>query len=181
MLQEGYPAPQFALPDADMELFELKSMLGRHVVLFFYPKDGTPGCTLQASEFSDHEDQFTRHDCIVAGISGDDCISHAEFRDRHGLTVRLLSDAEREVSRLYCVWQQREVDGVRRMGVVRSTFIIDRSGIIRHALYGVNPRGHVAEVLRLVKSLDLERQDADCKEHGRNAALQGVGPGRKPG
>ena len=93
------------------------------------------------------------YDCIVVGVSPDDCLTHAEFRDQEGLSVRLLSDADTDVCRLYKVWQQREVDGIKKMGVRRSTFIIDKDGIIRHALYDVAPRGHVAAVFELVKEL----------------------------
>lgn len=155
MLQAGQPAPAFTLPDADMESFDLSEVLGKmNVILYFYPKDDTPGCTLEAIDFSDHEEEFTRRNCIVVGVSRDDCISHAEFRDKHGLSVRLLADTECEVAEQYGVWQLKEKEGVKRMGIVRSTFIIDRKGVVRHALYGVNPRGHVAEVLQLVKKLD---------------------------
>lgn len=179
MLQAGQPAPAFTLPDADMEVFDFASVHGKHVVLYFYPKDGTPGCTIEAIDFSDHEDEFSRHDCIIIGVSRDDCISHAEFRDKHGLSVRLLADTEGEVCRTYGVWREKEVDGMRRMGIVRSTFIIDRNGIVRHALYGVNPRGHAAEVLQLVRQLAKGNNHADCEKHGRDTELQRFGSGRE--
>jgi peroxiredoxin Q/BCP len=152
MLQSGQPAPQFSLPDADMESVDLAEFRGRkHVVLYFYPKDGTPGCTLQAIDFSDHEQDFDKYDCIVLGVSCDDCITHAEFRDLNGLSVRLLADPDGDVCRAYGVW--REPTEARRSCIVRSTFIIDKRGKLRHALYGVNPKGHVAEILGLVKKL----------------------------
>ena len=154
MLKAGQEAPEFVLPDADMEPFELSACHGiRHVVLFFYPRDNTPACTLQAIEFSDLEDVFAKHDTLVLGVCPDDCLSHAEFRDKHGLSVRLLADTEQEVGELYGVWQDREVDGIRKRCALRSTFVIDKQGIVRHALYGVNPRGHAAEVINLVKGL----------------------------
>ena len=156
MLQAGQPAPAFSLPDADMETFALKSLRGKqHAVLFFYPRDDTPFCTLEATDFSDHEDEFIRCGCTILGVSRDDCMRHAEFRDKHGLSVRLLADMDGEVSRKYGVAQMREKDGVRKMCIVRSTFVIDCQGVVRHALYDVNPRGHVAEVLRLVKQMEL--------------------------
>jgi peroxiredoxin Q/BCP len=94
-----------------MEVFDLAAERGRHhVVLYFYPRDNTPGCTRQAADFSDHEDEFVRQDCIVVGVSPDDCLTHAEFRDQHGLSVRLLSDVDTDVCRLYRVWRPREVD-----------------------------------------------------------------------
>ena len=155
MLQTGQPAPGFTLPDADMQDVSLSAFKGRkRVVLYFYPRDGTPGCTMVTTEFSDHEDQFGKHDCVVLGVSRDDCLTHADFRDRHGVTIGLLSDPEGEVCRKYGVIQeQRSEDGARRECMVRSTFIIDKKGVIRHAAYGVNPRGHAAEVFDVVRRL----------------------------
>ena len=124
---------------------------------------------LQAADFSDHEDAFNRLDCIVLGASPDDCLTHADFQDEHGLSIRLLADTEVEVCKLYGVWREKEVDGVKRKGVLRSTFIIDKSGVIRHALYDVAPRGHVAEVLALVKQLEPEKANANSKKQRRNA------------
>jgi len=154
MLQVGHSVPPFALPDADMETFDLASLRGRqHVVIFFYPKDDTPYCTLEASDFSDHEDEFSRLGCVVIGVSRDDCLSHADFRDKHGLSVRLLADVEGEVCRKFGVCQYREKDGVKKLCVVRSTFVIDKHGVVRHTFYDVNPRGHAAEVYQLVKEM----------------------------
>lgn len=154
LLKAGEDAPDFSLPDADMQMIDLETYRGRHVVLFFYPKDGTPGCTLEATDFSDHEDDFTRLNCALLGISRDDCLKHAEFRDREGIGIELLSDADGAICKRYGVWQAREVDGHKKFGIARSTFIIDRAGVIRHALYNVNYRGHAQEVLRLVKELN---------------------------
>jgi peroxiredoxin Q/BCP len=135
-----------------MNMVKLSSFKGKHnVVLFFYPRDDTPGCTLEAIDFSDHEDEFLKHDTIVLGISRDDCLSHAAFRDKHGLSVNLLSDEEGEVCEKYGVWQEKEKDGVKKMGIVRSTFIIDNQGKIRQAHYGVIPKGHAAEILKELK------------------------------
>lgn len=154
MLQAGQPAPQFSLPDADMEMFDLASLHGKqHAVLFFYPKDGTPYCTLEAIDFSDHESEFNRLGCAVIGISRDDCLAHADFRDKHGLSIRLLSDEDSEVCRKYGVMHFREHDGHRKLCLIRSTFVIDKHGVIRHALYDVTPKGHAAEVFQLVKQL----------------------------
>jgi peroxiredoxin Q/BCP len=154
MLQAGNAAPGFDLPDADMEMVKLSSFKGKHnIVLYFYPKDDTPGCTLEAIEFSDLEDDLASLDTVVIGVSRDDCISHAAFRDKHGLAVRLLADTEGEVCSKYGVWQEKEKDGVKKMGIVRSTFIIDKKGTIRHALYGVNSKGHAHEVLALIKDM----------------------------
>ena len=105
------------------------------------------------TDFSDHEDQFVKHDCVVLGVSRDDCLTHADFRDKNGVTIGLLSDPEGEVCRKYGVIQEKETEGVRRECLVRSTFVIDKKGVIRHATYGVNPRGHAAEVFDLVRRL----------------------------
>lgn len=154
MIELGQPAPVFSLPDADMESVDLGKFRGKkNVVLFFYPRDGTPSCTLQATEFSDHEDDFARYDCVVIGVSPDDCLCHAKFRDDNGVSIRLLADTESEVCRKYGVLQDGESNGVHKSSVVRATFVIDKKGTVRHALYGVNPRGHAHDVLELVKSL----------------------------
>ena len=155
--QIGQAAPLFSLADADMESVGLAAFRGKkNVVLYFYPRDGTPGCTLQAIEFSDHEAEFARHDCVVLGVSPDDCISHAEFRDKHGLSVCLLADPEAEVCQKYGVREVKECDGEKKHIIVRATFVIDKKGRLRHALYGVNPRGHAMEVLQLVKEINRE-------------------------
>ncbi len=154
MLEPGQTAPEFALPDADMQTVDLSAFKGKkNVVLYFYPKDGAPGCTLVTTDFSDHEDQFGKHDCVVLGVSRDDCLTHADFRDRNGVTIGLLSDTEGDVCRMYGVIQEKDVQGVRRECLVRSTFVIDKKGVIRHVAYGVNPRGHAAEVFDLVRRL----------------------------
>lgn len=155
MLQTGNAAPNFALPDADMSMVKLADFKGKqNVVLYFYPRDDTPGCTLEAIEFSDLDDELRKHQTVVLGVSRDDCMSHADFRDKHGLAVRLLSDTETEICKKYGVWQEKEKDGVKKMGIVRSTFVIDKKGTIRHALYGVTAKGHAHEVFELVKQLD---------------------------
>jgi peroxiredoxin Q/BCP len=154
MLQAGQTAPGFSLPDADMAMVSLSDFKGsKHVVLYFYPKDDTPGCTMEAIDFSDMEEEFSRLDAVVLGVSKDDCLKHAAFRDKHGLAVRLLADTEGDACGKYRVWQEKDKDGVKRMGIVRSTFLVDKEGKLRHALYGVNPRGHAAEVLKLVKDI----------------------------
>ena len=153
MLQPGTTAPDFSLPDADMEMRKLSKLRGRTVVLYFYPKDDTPGCTVEAIEFSDLEDEFTKLGATVIGISKDDCISHAAFRDKHGLAVDLLADVDGKVCEKYGVWQEKEKDGVKKMGIVRSTFVIDKEGIVRHALYGVSAKGHAADILNMIKEL----------------------------
>jgi peroxiredoxin Q/BCP len=153
-LKAGDPAPDFSNPDADMNMVELSQFRGKALVLFFYVRDDTPGCTAEAIEFSELENDFARLGASVLGVSRDDCIKHGEFRDKHGISVRLLADKEHATCEAYGVLQNKEVDGVVRKGTLRSTFIIDKQGVIRHALYGVSSRGHAAEALQLVKELN---------------------------
>jgi len=152
LLQAGMDAPQFELPDADMEMFSVAALRGKkNAVVYFYPKDDTPGCTMEANEFTDLEDDFARLDTVVIGVSRDDCLSHAEFRDKHGLSVLLLADTEALVCKAYGVLYDKEVDGNKVKAVQRSTFIIDKQGKLLHALYGVHAHGHPHEVLKLLK------------------------------
>ena len=154
MLQAGQPAPGFELPDADMQAVSLDGFRNRsNVVLYFYPKDDTPSCTMQAIDFSDMLDEFTALETVVLGISMDDCLSHGSFRDKHGLAMQLLADVDGEVCGNYGVLHEKEHDGKKKICIQRSTFIIDRHGVLRHALYGVSPRGHAVEVLGLIRNM----------------------------
>ena len=154
MLQPGQPAPAFDLPDADMKMVSLESLRSRrHVVLYFYPKDDTAGCTLEAIEFSERDEEYGALKTVVLGVSMDDCLAHGAFRDKHGLAVQLLADVEGEVCRRYGVLHDKAVEGRKKSCIVRSTFIIDRHGVVKHALYGVHPRGHAQVVLGLVRSM----------------------------
>ncbi len=153
-LQVGMDAPHFELPDADMEQFRLVAQQGkRNVVLYFYPKDDTPGCTMEANEFTDLDGEFAKWDTQVVGISRDDCISHASFRDKYGLSVLLLADSEARVCKKYGVMYEKEVDGHKKLSIQRSTFIIDKQGKLRHALYAVHAHGHAQEILKLIKEM----------------------------
>lgn len=153
-LQVGQKAPGFVLPDADMDIFNLADLTSqKHVVLHFYPRDRSPGGILQATDFSDHAEQFDELDCEAVFITPDDCPTHAEFRDEHGLSLRLLSDEDCDVCRLYGAWGMRQIGESLRAGVIRSTFVIDKHGIIREIFRNVVPRGHVAEVLRILQEL----------------------------
>ena len=154
MLQVGSRAPVFELPDASMEMIQLSSFRGKkNVVLYFYPRDGTPSCTLEAINFSDHEDDFTDCDTVVMGVSRDDCLVHEEFCDKHGLSLRLLSDTECEVMKKYEVMSEQPFNGSSRPCVNRSTFVIDKKGVVRHILRDLNPREHAAAVLKLVRQI----------------------------
>jgi len=154
MLQPGDKVPTFSLPDADMDSVKLEAFLGnKNLIIYFYPKDDTPGCTMEALDFTDLEPEFEAIDTVVLGISRDTCISHGTFRDKYGLSVTLLADADGEVCEAFGVWQEKEAHGEKRMGIVRSTFIVDKSGSLRHAFYDVKPKGHAKDVLELVKAL----------------------------
>lgn len=153
MLSAGDKAPAFELPDADMNMVTNADCEGKNYVLYFYPKDDTPGCTLEAQDFTDMMEEFEAANTAIIGVSKDNCVSHGNFRDKYGLSVRLLADVEGQLCEAYGVWQEREKNGEKKMGIVRSTFIVDASGTIRHALYGVTPKGHAEQVLELVKGL----------------------------
>ena len=154
MLHVGSKAPAFELPDASMEMIQLSSFRGKkNVVLYFYPRDGTPGCTMEAINFSDHEESFVECDTVVFGVSRDDCLVHEEFRDKHGLSLQLLSDAECEVMKKYEVLTEHGTNGDQRPSVHRATFVIDKKGTVRHILRDLNPREHVASILKLVRQI----------------------------
>jgi peroxiredoxin Q/BCP len=154
MLQIGQAAPAFDLPDADMELVSLAAYRNRkNVVVYFYPRDDTPGCTMESIDFSDLQDDFDRHQTVVIGISMDDFQSHGEFRDKYGIAVRLLSDVDGLVCGSYGVLQEKEKDGMRRNCIQRSTFVVDKNGMIAQVWYGVRPRGHAADVLQSIRSI----------------------------
>ncbi len=154
MLKSGDPAPDFELPNADLKVCCLDDYRGKsHLVLYFYPKDDAPGCTMEAIDFSDLLEEFQGLGTEVVGISRDNCVSHGDFRDKHGLTIQLLADLDGSVCEAYDVWREREAHGEKRMGILRSTFVINREGTICHALYDVKPKGHAQQVLELVREL----------------------------
>ena len=154
MLLVGEMAPDITLPDADMEMVSLSNYRDKkNVVLYFYPKDDTPGCTVQALEFSALKDKFADYDTVIFGISRDDCLSHGSFRDKHDITVCLLSDSKNEACAKYDVLRDTEINGEMKAGILRSTFIIDVHGVLKHVLYSVKARNHAVEILHLIKEL----------------------------
>lgn len=153
MLKVGDKAPEFELPDADMNMVRSADLSGRSYVIYFYPKDDTPGCTLEAQDFTDLLDEFQRLDTAVVGVSRDNCMSHAAFRDKYGIGVTLLADVEGQLCEAYGVWQEKEKNGRKVMGIVRSTFVVDADGIIRYAEYGVTPKGHAERILETLRAL----------------------------
>ena len=150
MLAKGMPAPDFTLPADDGTLMTLSSLRGRNVVLYFYPKDDTPGCTVQACEVRDSLPRFEGVDAVIMGVSPDSVESHRRFRDKHGLNFRLLADEDHAVAEAYGVWKQKSMYGRTYMGIERSTFLIDAAGVVVEAWRNVKPKGHadlVAEAL----------------------------------
>ena len=153
MLSPGDQAPEFSLPDADMSITESAGLFGKPYVIYFYPKDDTPGCTMEGIEFTDLMNEFEELGVAVVGVSRDTCVSHAQFRDKYGLSIALLADVEGQLCEAYGVWQEKEAHGEKKMGIVRSTFVVDGGGVVRHALYNIKPKGHAEQVLELVRAL----------------------------
>jgi thioredoxin-dependent peroxiredoxin len=151
---EGRKAPAFALADRDGIRVALKDLLkAGNLVLYFYPKDMTPGCTAEACSFRDHARQLRALDAQVVGISADSAGSHAKFADKYELKFPLLSDADNRVTRAYGVYKKKSLYGREFMGIERSTFIIDRSGVIRKVFAKVKVDGHSAAVMAALKEL----------------------------
>ena len=125
----------------------------KNVVLYFYPKDDTPGCTIEANQFTELASEFAKADTVVLGVSKDSCASHQAFIDKFGLKVDLLADTSGALCDAYGVWQEKEKAGVKKMGIVRSTFVIDKAGKLVEAQYGVNPEGHAQAMLERVRAL----------------------------
>ena len=147
MLEIGTKAPGFTLPDQDGNPISLSDFLGKKVVLYFYPKDSTPGCTRQACAFGQNIQAFRERNTVVIGVSKDSAASHRKFADKYDLPFLLLSDPELQAIRAYGVWQEKKLYGKVSMGVVRSTYLIDEEGIILRAMPKVKPDTNAAEIL----------------------------------
>ena len=147
MLEVGMKAPDFALSDKDGNTVRLSDFLGKKVVLYFYPKDNTPGCTRQACAFAGSYLAFKAKDVVVIGVSKDSVASHQKFAEKYDLPFVLLSDPERQAIESYGVWQEKKNYGKVTMGVVRSTFIIDETGVIEKVMPKVKPDTNAAEIL----------------------------------
>ncbi len=147
MVQEGEPAPDFTLNADSGETVSLSELRGRTVVLYFYPKDDTPGCTTQACGLRDVYGEIQDRGATVLGVSPDSEASHVKFRDKYGLPFPLLADPEHEVAELYGVWVEKNNYGKKSMGIKRSTFVIDEAGNVAKAMPGVSPDGHADKVL----------------------------------
>jgi peroxiredoxin len=153
MLQNQQPAPMFRSFNQNNQLISLADYAGRNVVLYFYPKDDTPGCTIEANDFTALAGEFAKLNTVVVGVSKDSCQSHVDFISKYGLKVELLADTSGELCELYNVWREREKNGVKSMHVLRSTFIIDKNGKLADVEYGVNHEGHAQAVLEKVRQL----------------------------
>jgi thioredoxin-dependent peroxiredoxin len=147
MVEEGKPAPDFELTSDKGERVKLSDFRGKPVVLYFYPKDDTPGCTKQACGIRDEYGEFQKRDAVVLGVSPDTEESHVKFRDKYQLPFTLLADPEHEVADAYGVWGEKKFAGKTYMGINRSTFVIDAEGKVMKAMRGVKPDTHAEKVL----------------------------------
>ena len=151
---EGKKAPAFQLSDANGKTVALKDLLGaNHLVLYFYPKDMTPGCTIEACSFRDNNDRLTALGAQVVGISADSSASHTKFTDKHGLNFPLLADPDNKVTGLYGVYKMKSLYGRQFMGIERTTFVIDKSGVVRRVFAKVKVNGHTDEVIEALQAL----------------------------
>jgi peroxiredoxin Q/BCP len=146
-IQSGITAPDFELPDETGELRKLSDFRGQSVVLYFYPKDDTPGCTTEACNFRDDYSAYEKAGVVILGVSPDSVKSHVKFKEKYGLTFPLLADEDHKVCELYGVWALKKSRGREYMGVLRTTFLIDAEGQIVHVFEKVKPAEHSAEVL----------------------------------
>ena len=152
MLETGTKAPDFSLPDQNGSAVRLSDFQGKKVVLYFYSKDNTPGCTRQACAFAASYEQFKTQNVIVIGISKDSVASHLKFSQKHDLPFILLSDPELQAIQAYGVWQEKKLYGKVSMGVVRTTYVIDEQGVITHAMPKVKPDTNAADVLAALRA-----------------------------
>ena len=160
MLETGIKAPDFTLLSQEGSPVSLSDFLGRKVVLYFYPRDNTPGCTRQACAFAGSYEAFKARDIVVIGVSKDSAASHAKFAQKYDLPFVLLSDPELQAIKAYGVWQEKKLYGKVSMGVVRTTFVIDETGVIEKVMPKVKPDTNAADILAYL---------AEAKEHADNA------------
>ena len=155
MLEVNQAAPEFSAINQDGETVTLSQFAGnKNVVLYFYPKDDTPGCTIEANEFTALIDEFAAADTVVLGVSKDNCAKHLKFISKHGLKVELLADTEGELCELYGTWGLRKFMGREYMGIGRSTFVINKQGELVEVNYKVKAKGHAEAILEIVRALD---------------------------
>ncbi len=150
MVKIGEKAPDFKLPSGNGQIVSLRNLKGKKIVLYFYPKDDTPGCTKEACSFEQNNMALQKKGAVVIGISADNPDSHAKFAKKYGLSFPLLSDEKREIIKLYDVWKEKSLYGKKYFGIERTTFVIDEHGIIRHIFNKVKVDGHTDEVLAVL-------------------------------
>jgi len=154
VLEQNQDAPTFSAPNQNQDIISLADFKGeKNVILYFYPKDDTPGCTIEANQFTGLASEFEALDTIVLGVSKDSCERHQAFIDKFGLRIDLLADTSGEICATWGVWQEKEKGGVKKMGIVRSTFLIDKAGKLADVLYGVSADGHAQDMLEKVRAL----------------------------
>ncbi len=148
MLDKNQTAPAFSTVNQHNQAINLSDYNGdKNVVLYFYPKDDTTGCTIEANQFTELAGEFAKLDTVVLGVSKDSCESHRAFIDKFGLKVDLLADTAGELCEAYGVWQEKEKNGKKKMGIIRSTFLIDKNGELAYVIYGVAAEGHAQDML----------------------------------
>lgn len=152
-IEEGAKAPDFTLPTHDGKRLKLSSLKGSPVILYFYPKDDTPGCTKEACGFRDAQKALGAHGAVVLGVSRDSATSHAAFREKYSLPFTLLVDADHAVAERYGAWREKTLYGKTSMGIVRSTFIIDAAGRVARVFRSVKAEGHAGKVLEALDAL----------------------------
>jgi peroxiredoxin Q/BCP len=152
-LKEGDLAPDFCLKNQDEEEICLNDFKGKNIVLYFYPKDNTPGCSLEAMTFTKYKDDFEKYNTTIIGVSKDSCESHKKFIEKKNLNITLISDSEKEIQERYGVWRLKKFMGREFIGTIRSTFLIDSSGTIRKIWDNIKLKGHVEEVYEALKNL----------------------------
>lgn len=155
-LDAGDKLPQFTVPTDDGGTLSTVNLQGKTTVLYFYPRDDTPGCTAQAQAFRDALDDFTRASVTLLGVSADGIDSHRKFKAKHGLNFTLASDVDNGLAQAFGVWVEKSMYGKKYMGIERATFLIDRQGVVRKVWRKVKVEGHVAEVLDLARRLATE-------------------------
>jgi len=152
MLEIGKKAPAFKLKDQDGKTYTLKDFSGKKLILYFYPKDNTSGCTKEACSFRDNTAEFEKLNAVIVGVSGDSETSHRKFVDKFGLNFTLLSDESKEILEKYGVWKEKSMYGKKYMGVERTTFVIDENGIIQKIYPKVKVEKHTEDILSFLKS-----------------------------
>ncbi|WP_142933823.1 thioredoxin-dependent thiol peroxidase [Balnearium lithotrophicum] len=156
-MEEGKRAPNFCLENDEGKKVCLEDFKGKWVVLYFYPKDNTPGCTKEAEDFSERTDEFDKLNAVVLGVSPDSVESHRKFKEKRNLKVTLLSDESKEILKTYGVWQKKKMYGREYFGVVRTTYLIDPEGTVRKVWKRVRVKGHADKVLETLRKLQEER------------------------